>query len=88
MRRFETALDTPIPPGFQIIARLDGRGFTRLTHEVCNFEAPFDQGFHDLMVTTSRHLLESGFNILLAYSESDEISLLFHPVSMATETCG
>lgn len=79
MRRFETALDSPIPPGFQIIARLDGRGFTRLTHEVCNFEAPFDQDFHTLMVATSRHLLESGFNILLAYSESDEISLLFHP---------
>ena len=79
MRRFETALDNPIPPGFQIIARLDGRSFTRLTHEVCGFEAPFDPDFHDLMVGTSRHLMKSGFNILLAYSESDEISLLFHP---------
>lgn len=79
MRRFETALDAPIPPGFQIVARLDGRSFTRLTHAVCDFEAPFDRGFHDLMAATSRHLMECGFNILLAYSESDEISLLFHP---------
>jgi tRNA(His) guanylyltransferase len=79
MRRFETVLDTPIPPEFQILARLDGRSFTRLTHELCDFEAPFDQGFHDLMAATSRHLMECGFNILLAYSESDEISLLFHP---------
>ena len=79
LRRFETALDAPIPAGFQIVARLDGRSFTRLTHEICNFEAPFDRGFHDLMASTSRHLMACGFNILLAYSESDEISLLFHP---------
>jgi hypothetical protein len=45
MRQVETALGTPVPPGFQIVARLDGRGFIRLTKE----------------------------------SESDEISLLFHP---------
>lgn len=56
MRRFETALDAQIPTGFQIVARLDGRSFARLTHEVCDFEAPFDRGFHDLMATTSRHL--------------------------------
>jgi len=79
MRRFEAALDVPIPSGFQVVARLDGRSFTRLTRELCDFEAPFDLRFHDLMVTTSRHLMTCGFNLLFAYSESDEISLLFHP---------
>ncbi|WP_295434899.1 tRNA(His) guanylyltransferase Thg1 family protein [uncultured Thiodictyon sp.] len=34
MRQFEAALDHPVPPGFQIVVRLDGRGFTRLTKEV------------------------------------------------------
>lgn len=79
MRRYETALDSPIPPGFQIIARLDGRSFTRLTKEVCRFESPFDVRFHHLMAETCRHLMTCGFNVLLAYSESDEISLLIHP---------
>ncbi len=78
MRQFEMALDHPVPPGFQIVARLDGRGFTRLTKEVCQFEAPFDPGFRDLMATACRHLMTCGFNVLLAYSESDEISLLLH----------
>jgi len=79
MRRFETALDAPVPPGFQIVARLDGRGFTRLTKELCRFEAPFDPRFRDLMAVACRHLMDCGFKVLLAYSESDEISLLFHP---------
>jgi tRNA(His) 5'-end guanylyltransferase len=79
MRRFETALDTPVAPGFAIVARLDGRGFTRLTHELCRFEAPFDPRFRDLMAVVCRRLMDCGFNVLLAYSESDEVSLLFHP---------
>jgi tRNA(His) 5'-end guanylyltransferase len=29
-------------PEIHIVARLDGRGFTRLTKEVHHFEAPFD----------------------------------------------
>jgi len=82
MRQFEAALDHPVPPGFQIVARLDGRGFTRLTKEVCQFEAPFDPGFRDLMAAACRHLMTCGFNVLLAYSESDEISLLLHAQEM------
>ena len=77
MRRYETALDTPVPPGFVIVARLDGRGFTRLTRELCRFEAPFDPRFRDLMAVACGRLMDCGFNVRLAYSESDEISLLF-----------
>ncbi|WP_295406868.1 tRNA(His) guanylyltransferase Thg1 family protein [uncultured Thiocystis sp.] len=80
MRRYETALDHPIPPGFQIVARLDGRSFTHLTKEVCRFDSPFDVRFHHLMAETCRHLMTCGFNVRLAYSESDEISLLIHPL--------
>jgi tRNA(His) 5'-end guanylyltransferase len=79
MRQYEALLDNPIPSGFQIVARLDGRGFTRLTKDLCGFEAPFDSRFRDLMAATCRHLMTCGFNVLIAYSESDEISLLFHP---------
>jgi len=80
MRRYEANDDRLIVPGIYIIARLDGRGFTRLTKEVCQFEAPFDERFRDLMIQTVRHLMtQCGFKIQYGYTESDEISLLFHP---------
>lgn len=40
MRIFETATDLCVLPGITMVARLDGRSFTRLTKEVCKFEAP------------------------------------------------
>ena len=77
MRVFETAADYCVLPGLFMVARLDGRSFTRLTKEVCQFEAPFDQCFRDLMVATTESLMTCGFRVLYAYTESDEISLLF-----------
>lgn len=61
-----------------IVARLDGRTFTRLTKEICQFEAPFDVRFRDLMIDTVKHVMDTGFRIVYGYTESDEISLLFH----------
>ena len=78
MRVFETAHDHCVLPQVYIVARIDGRNFTRLTKTGDRFEAPFDDGFRDLMVTTTKHVMESGFRIVYGYSESDEISLLFH----------
>jgi len=78
MRIYETAHDYCIPPEIYIIARIDGRNFTRLTKEIHNFETPFDIKFRDLMTETTKHLMSCGFRIVYAYTESDEISLLFH----------
>ncbi|MBO3655501.1 tRNA(His) guanylyltransferase Thg1 family protein [Acinetobacter bereziniae] len=78
LRVFETAYDFCVPPEQYIVVRLDGRGFTRLTKEVWQFEAPFDIRFRDLMVETTAHLMQCGFNIIYGYTQSDEISLLFH----------
>ncbi|MEM6705109.1 MAG: tRNA(His) guanylyltransferase Thg1 family protein [Acidobacteriota bacterium] len=77
MRVFETAHDHLVLPGIHIVARLDGRSFTRLTKEREQFEAPFDERFRDLMLATTRHLMQVGFKVLYGYTESDEISLLF-----------
>ncbi|HEY1068455.1 MAG TPA: tRNA(His) guanylyltransferase Thg1 family protein, partial [Pirellulales bacterium] len=77
MRVFETAADYCVLPGVFMTARLDGRGFTRLTKQVCRFEAPFDVRFRDLMVSTCRSLMSCGFSIVYAFTQSDEISLLF-----------
>jgi tRNA(His) guanylyltransferase len=79
MRVFETAADYCVLPGMFMVARLDGRSFTRLTKEVCQFEAPFDERFRDLMVETAESLMTCGFRVIYAFTESDEISLLFDP---------
>jgi tRNA(His) 5'-end guanylyltransferase len=79
MRVFETAADLCVLPGIYMVARLDGRSFTRLTKEVCQFEAPFDLRFRDLMVATAESLMTCGFRVLYAFTESDEISVLFDP---------
>lgn len=79
MRVYEQSLDQIILPEIYMVARLDGRGFTRLTKEICNFEAPFDAKFRDLMTHTVEKLMDCGFRILYGFTESDEISLLFAP---------
>jgi tRNA(His) guanylyltransferase len=78
MRRFETAHDHCVLPGLFMVARLDGRGFTRLTKEVHRFEAPFDTRFRDHMAAATEHLLNCGFRAVYGYTQSDEISLLLH----------
>ena len=79
MRKYEESIDQYIPEDKYIVVRLDGRSFTRLTKRVCKFKAPFDEKFRDLMTDTVKSLMESGFKIVYGYTESDEISLLFHP---------
>lgn len=78
MRVYETAHDHCVLPGIHMVARLDGRSFTRLTRETHPFAAPYDERFRDLMVATVEHLMNCGFNIIYGYTQSDEISLLFH----------
>jgi tRNA(His) guanylyltransferase len=93
MRVYETAHDHNVLPGMFMVARLDGRGFTRLTKgprrryssftgqpldEPHRFDAPFDPRFSELMVHTTRHLMErAGFAFTYGHTHSDEISLLF-----------
>ena len=78
MRVYETALDLCVLPGIYMAARIDGRNFTRLTKEVYKFECPFDARFRDMMTATTEHLMNCGFRVVYGYTQSDEISLLFH----------
>jgi tRNA(His) guanylyltransferase len=81
MRQFETTNDLSALPDLFMVARLDGRNFTRLTKEIhrSRFQAPFDETFRDLMLATTEHLMDCGFRIVYGYTQSDEIFLLFHP---------
>jgi tRNA(His) guanylyltransferase len=78
MRTFETSHDFCVLPMVYMVARIDGRCFTRLTKEVHKFEAPYDPVFRDYMVETVKHLMNCGFRTIYGYTQSDEISLLFH----------
>lgn len=78
MRRFEQSLDRTMLEGIYIVARLDGHGFTRLTKKEWDLEKPFDIKFCDAMIETTRHLMDCGFRMIYGYTQSDEISMLFH----------
>ena len=78
MRRFEQSMDRTMLEGIYMVARLDGHGFTRLTEKEWDLEKPFDIRFRDAMIETTKHLMDCGFRIIYGYSQSDEISLLFH----------
>lgn len=76
MRVYETAHDYSVLPNIYMVARLDGRNFTRLTKNTHKFEAPFDEKFRDYMISTVEHLMNCGFKVIYGYTQSDEISLL------------
>lgn len=79
LRVFESIGDEPLATDGQLVARLDGRGFTKLTKDRLELAKPFDPRFRDVMVATARHLMHSGLEVLYAYTQSDEISLWFAP---------
>ncbi|MBS1787971.1 MAG: hypothetical protein JST85_09630 [Acidobacteria bacterium] len=64
MRVYETAFDLCAAPGMYLVAQIDGRSFTRLTREVHQFDAPFDERFHDLMVATTNYIMQCGFQVI------------------------
>jgi tRNA(His) guanylyltransferase len=63
-----------LPPNAWTVIRVDGRSFSRYTES--RFEKPFDPRFRDLILVAAR-ALATELNALYAYTESDEISLLF-----------
>ena len=74
MRQLEWFHSLRLLPGAWVILCLDGRGFSRFTEVRC--EKPFDLSFHTWMTQTAQALLEE-FQGVYAFTESDEISLLF-----------
>ena len=76
MRALEYFHSLRVLPGAWVVLRVDGRGFSRFTE--AHYEKPFDPAFHALMLQTARTLLEE-LQGIYAYTESDEISVLFRP---------
>lgn len=76
MRSLEYYHSLRLVPGTWTVLRLDGRGFTKFTAQ--HFERPFDARFSDYMLQAAQAVLEQ-FQGIYAYTESDEISILFAP---------
>lgn len=62
-------------PGLPIYARIDGRGFTSFTR---GMGRPFDPRMVRAMVETAVRLVEET-NAAIGYTQSDKISLVWHP---------
>ncbi len=76
MRDLEYFHNQRLLPDVWTIVRVDGRTFSSFTET--RFEKPYDERFRDLMVATAQAMLEE-LQGLYAYTQSDEISLLFAP---------
>ncbi|MBW4575472.1 MAG: hypothetical protein KME08_09335 [Aphanothece sp. CMT-3BRIN-NPC111] len=74
MRSLEYFHNLRLLPGAWVVIRVDGRGFSRFTES--RYDKPFDLKFHKLMMQTAKALLEE-LQGIYAYTESDEISVLF-----------
>ncbi|MCC6649101.1 MAG: tRNA(His) guanylyltransferase Thg1 family protein [Polyangiaceae bacterium] len=70
----ERATDLRLPPKQHVIVRLDGNSFSRLTRTV-GCERPFDRRFSACMEAAVRACVEYASGAVLAYSQSDEISI-------------
>lgn len=75
MKGYESVWDERLPPRMPVIVRLDGNSFSRLTKSV-GFKKPYDQRFRDAMVDVCTELLDYCSGAIVAYSQSDEISIL------------
>lgn len=61
-------------PGLPVMLRLDGKAFHTFTK---GLQRPFDKRLTDLMVDTTKFLVEST-NAVVGYTQSDEISLILY----------
>ncbi len=73
-KAFEKASETHLMRGLPVLARIDGRAFHTWTR---GLEKPFDPRLQDAMDQTVKYLIEET-QPLIGYTQSDEISLLWH----------
>lgn len=72
MKKYEAASRAVLPIRMPIIIRLDGKAFHTLTKKC---QRPFDETFHSAMIEGTKALLDH-IPARLAYTQSDEVSLL------------
>lgn len=73
MKAYEACYDARIPARTYVIIRMDGKGFSKYTQM---FEKPFDDNLSNVMDSATVELCKF-LNPKFAYTQSDEISLMF-----------
>ncbi|KAI1456445.1 tRNAHis guanylyltransferase-domain-containing protein [Annulohypoxylon moriforme] len=77
MKQYEAAFEFTLPASSPVILRIDGHNFTGLAAHPC-FQQPFDETIHKAMINTCSDLLLNLFpDATVAYTQSDEITLVF-----------
>jgi tRNA(His) 5'-end guanylyltransferase len=76
MKSYEACYETRVPARTYTIIRLDGKGFSKFTKM---FKKPFDDSLSNAMDSATIKLCEY-LNPKFAYTQSDEISLVFTDV--------
>jgi len=75
MKVYERVLDQSLENHIPYIIRLDGHRFSKFTK---GFKKPFDVRIYNAMINTTAELVKE-FNSTFAYTQSDEITLVFMP---------
>jgi len=75
MKVYEKSLESSLDKTLPFIVRLDGHRFSKFTK---GFKKPFDERIYTAMIRTTADLLKD-FSPNLAYTQSDEITLVFTP---------
>lgn len=70
-KNFSPEVMIPLLP---VIIRLDGNNFSKWTK---NLNKPFDEGFSNLMIETTKFLVKET-NSIVGYTQSDEITLILY----------
>ncbi len=78
MKECEIFSSLKVPCGSKIIIRIDGRKFSKLSHDL-EFEKPYDEQFKDIMILTSKDFFKE-FSPAFIYTFSDEINILLSEV--------
>ncbi|KAJ6576680.1 tRNAHis guanylyltransferase-domain-containing protein [Mycena vulgaris] len=74
MKSYEAATDQQLPANQPALIRIDGHGFSKFTK---GFDKPFDERIHTAMAQTAEDLLAYFSDASLAYTQSDELTLVF-----------
>jgi tRNA(His) 5'-end guanylyltransferase len=75
MRGYKTAYDHVLTGRIPVLAHVDGIGFSQYTRKCAK---PFDKALGDLMIDTAIDILGRVQGAVLAYTQSDEITVLLH----------
>jgi tRNA(His) guanylyltransferase len=74
MKDYEADFEDSISSETPAILRCDGHSFSRMSD---TFNKPFDERYHNAMVETAKDLLKEFPSATIAYTASDEITLVF-----------